>query len=377
MTVGYVFAAAKPGPLRLSWLSCRHLDLQHHFLLKANIVPTKKDQPLPVTYLFPQAWQPFFLFVDRSTILWQFLPLKFTTRTVLFTVRRCDWFDFDFSTKRLTFFEWLVVFWYSRISFLSVLFESWISVGCSRCCRWNQAFHPLGKLGLLIVGWPSPKRGPFTGFTVRKYSKRDLNNDQLASLHESRILIYIYNYIYIYIYTCRHRYTYINTYLHKSTRTHIHITFHSILFHYTICIFHLTFLYSKTHYFRWHDMTWHGMTWHTYTRHRYRHTCICTYICTYVCVSYIHARIHTHSMPEVIWHINLSIRGACSYVVTVTGRLWHPLASQVMMNGKAMQTGGLKVRAKATAREIIGRSWHKVPESLLGSSLHSLGTHSH
>ena len=194
---------------------------------------------------------------------------------------------------------------------------------------------------------------------------------------KSNFDIYIIIYIYIYIYTCRHRYTYINTYLHKSTRTHIHITFHSILFHYTICIFHLTFLYSKTHYFRWHDMTWHGMTWHTYTRHRYRHTCICTYICTYVCVSYIHARIHTHSMPEVIWHINLSIRGACSYVVTVTGRLWHPLASQVMMNGKAMQTGGLKVRAKATAREIIGRSWHKVPESLLGSSLHSLGTHSH
>eukprot|EP00435_Cladocopium_sp_Y103_P039080 s402_g10.t1 len=28
----------------------------------------------------------FSLFVDRSTILWQFLPLKFTTRTVLFTV---------------------------------------------------------------------------------------------------------------------------------------------------------------------------------------------------------------------------------------------------------------------------------------------------
>ena len=45
-------AAAKPGPFTVE--SCRHLDPQHHFVLKANIVPTRKDQPLPVSDLFPK-----------------------------------------------------------------------------------------------------------------------------------------------------------------------------------------------------------------------------------------------------------------------------------------------------------------------------------
>lgn len=180
--------------LRLSWLSCRHLDLQHHFLLKANIVPTKKDQPMPVSDLFPQAWQPFFLFVDRSTILRQFLPLKFTTRTVLFTVRRCDWFDFDFSTKRLTFLSGLS---FSGIHG-SVFFRCCLNLGfqLDAVAAVVETRHSIGEAGVVncrmtIPPWTLKTR--FTGFgNTRSATYKMTNLPVFMKVEFWYIFIYIH-----------------------------------------------------------------------------------------------------------------------------------------------------------------------------------------